>query len=203
MPVLTDYRADVVNLLATAVDASTWTTDLLDGALRSALHDLDALLVYETDVTVATAGYEQSLAAITDLLAVLSLAFPWVDDGEWLVLQPQWRFIAPATVRFENVKPAAGEKIRVRYSKQHKIQNLDAAAATTVSDLHRGLVGLLAAGWACEMRYRQISENPAIPVQAGAHVWTAAGRFRDRAGEGMSRLAPIGRLKWGSVGVDV
>ena len=201
MPVLTDYRADVANLLATGVDASTWTTDLLDAAIRAALADLDALLVYESDFTVATGGYQQDLSGLTDLLAVLAVAYPWTDDASWVDLHQRVRFIAPASVRFEAVKPAAGEKIRVRYSKRHKVQNLDGAASTTVSDLHRGLVGLLAAGWACDLRLRQVSENPAIPPEAGRHLRDVANRFRERAGEAMSRLAPIGRLRWGEVGL--
>lgn len=206
MAVLADYRTDVANLLASGVDASTWTTALLDESLRLALFDLDALLVYETSFTVVTTGYEHDLSTIPALRAVLAVTYPWTDDSEWADLyyrmHQRVRFIAPATVRFESVEPVAGEVIRVRYSLHHKIENLDGAAATTVSPIHRPLVALLGAGAACELRYRQVTENPAIPLEAGRRLWQMAGRYRERAGEVMSRLAPIGRLRWGSVGLE-
>jgi hypothetical protein len=49
---LAGYRTDLDNLLATAVDSSTWTTAIKDQALREALAEFNMQLVYETDFTV-------------------------------------------------------------------------------------------------------------------------------------------------------
>ena len=42
---LTDYRSDLDNMLATAVDASTWTDAIFDQPLCMALDTLKPLLV--------------------------------------------------------------------------------------------------------------------------------------------------------------
>ena len=70
------------------------------------------------------------------------------------------------TVYFETCEPAEDEVIRVRHTINHAIKDLDSAAATTVPTHHARLIGLLAAAYACTVRARQISENPAIPRDA-------------------------------------
>jgi len=202
MAVLADYRSDVGNLLATAVDASTWTTALLDEALRRALGELNLLLVYESDFTVATGGYEQDLSSLTDIYTVLAVAYPWQEGWDFARYLAVWRVVGPNKIYFSTVRPAAGETIRVRYCKQHKIDDLDSAAATTVPDLHRSLVALWAAAYACELRQRQLSENPALPNDAGKQLAGVAVCFRRRAQETISHIPPLGRLRWGNIGLD-
>jgi hypothetical protein len=202
MAVLADYRSDVSNLLATAVDTSTWPTTLLDEALRRGLDELNQLLVYETSFTVDTAGYEQDLSSLTDIYAVLAVAYPWQDGWDFGRCLATWRLVGPNQIYFTAAQPAAGETIRVRYSKRHKIEDLDSAAATTVPDAQRVLVGLWAAAFACMMRQRQISENPALPKDAGRQLAGVAACFRQRAQEAISHIPPLGRLRWGNVGLE-
>jgi hypothetical protein len=199
---LADYRSDVGNLLATAVDTSTWPTALLDEALRRGVGELNLLLVYETSFTVVTAGYEQDLSSLTDLHSLLALAYPWQDGWDFARSLATWRIVDQNTVYFTMVQPAVDEIIRVRYTRSHKIADLDTAATTTVPEAQRSLVGLWAASFACEMRQRQISENPALPREAGKQLAGVAARFRQRAQEAISHVPPLGQLRWGSIGLE-
>jgi hypothetical protein len=104
-------------------------------------------------------------------------------------------------VYFTAVRPAVGETIRVRYSKLHKIDDLDSAAATTVPDAHRSLVGLWAAAMACDLRRRQLSENPALPRDAAKELAAVAAGFRQRTQEMISHIPPLGRLAWAGIGL--
>ena len=83
MTTLADVRSDVGALLASAVDSLTWTTSLLDAAIRLGLAEVDSCLVYESDVTVTTADYEQDLSGIDNLLSVLALAYPWTTGADF------------------------------------------------------------------------------------------------------------------------
>lgn len=202
MAILADYRSDLSNLLATAVDASTWPTTLLDEALRRALNELNLLLVYETNFTVAIAGYEQDLSSLPNLYSVLALAYPWQEGRDFAHYLATWRIVGPSKVYFTTVQPTVGEVVRVRHCKMHTIDDLDGAATTTVPESHRALISLWAAAYACELRHRQISENPALPKDAGQHLVKLAEIFRRRVQEAISHLPPLGRLRWGNLGLE-
>lgn len=193
MTVLADYRSDVYNNLAAAADANKWTPTMLDTALRQALGEFNSLLVYEGSFTVITAGNQHDLTTISTINSVLSVAYPWVDGDSFGDKVVEWRFVGENIIYLHNTQPAVGELIRVRYSKLHVIQNLDAAASTTVPEGYRVMVGLLAAAFACEMRLRQSGE---------LHLGQAAQRFRERAEQAMSQRPPLGRLRWGSIGLE-
>lgn len=199
---LADYRGDLDNLLATAVDSSTWTTAIKDEALRLGLGEINSQLVYEASFTVVTAGYEQDLSGISAINNVLALAYPWVDGSVFGGHLAEWRFMGVNKVYFANVQPAVDEVIRVRYTKLHVIEDLDSAVATTVPDRDRLLLGLWAAGFGCDLRVRQISENPALPREAVNVLRMAGARFRGRATEMLSHVPPLGRLRWGGVGLE-
>src|SRR3954454_4276236 len=124
-----DYRSDLHNVLATAVDASHWPNALLDQAVRLALNEINTQLVYETSFTVTIAGFEQDLSGMTAINAVLNVVYPWVDGTAFGDYHPvEWRFTGINIVYFAEAQPAVGEIIRVRYSKLHVIQNLDSAS---------------------------------------------------------------------------
>ncbi len=88
----------------------------------------------------------------------------------------------------------------MRHTKQHVIADLDGAAATTVPPHGRGLVVIASGAWACELRRRQISENPSLAPNAGLALGEMALRLRAARDELLSRLAPMGRLGWHKVG---
>lgn len=201
MAVLADYRNDVGNVLASAVDSSTWTTAILDQALRLALGELNDQVVYEEDFTVAASGYEQDLAGISALNNIVALAYPWVEGGDFGACLARWRRVGTNKVYFEQTEPQAGETIRVRYTQVHAIEDLDNAVATTVADQHEDLVCLWAAAYACDVRVRQISENPALPRDAKQHLNAVAVVFRNRAEQIIRAVPPVGMIRWGNYGL--
>jgi len=190
---LVDYRSDVWNNVAAAADASKWTPTMIDAALRLALNELNSQLVYEVSFTVITTGYEHVLTTITAINAVLGVAYPWQDGFEFGRAAVMWRFVGQNVIYLIGAQATVGEIVRVRYSKLHVIQNLDAGAATTVPDANRVLLGLIAAAYACEMRLRQEGE---------LYLGEVAVRFRERAQAALSHVPPSGRLRWGSIGLD-
>jgi hypothetical protein len=199
---LADYRTNLHNLLATAVDSSTWTEAIFDQSLRMALDELNPLLIYETSFTVVEAGHEQDLSSITDIQSVLAAAYPWQEGWDFGTRLATWRTVGHNTLYFTTVSPGLGETIRVRYCKRHTLNGLDSATATTVPDAHRSLVGLWAAACACDLRRRQLSENPALPKDAGQHLAHVAARFRRQAQEAISHVPPLGRLRWATLGLE-
>jgi hypothetical protein len=201
MTTLADYRADLDGLLATAVDAATWTTALKDEALRLALRELDARLVVETSVTVTTGGASQDLSGIANLDEVLALAYPWSEGASFVQRTVRWRYIGDQVVELEGCRPRPGEVIRVRHTQVHTLQDLDGAAATTVAERHRRLVGLAAAAWCCELRRRQVSENPATAPGAAHLLAELADHFRAAFAAHLTRAQTGGVLTWETIGM--
>jgi len=178
---LAAYRTTVDALLATAVDASTWTDAIKDQALRQALAEYDDHFVYETSVTITSGGANQDLSSMDALKDILAVAYPWSDEADFAACQQRWRYAADQTIYVETVTPQAGQVMRVRYTKRHAIEDLDAATATSVPDGHQLLLATLAAAFACTLRCRQLSENPAIPEHALAALADAAAHYRTQA----------------------
>jgi hypothetical protein len=200
--ILADYRTDLDNFLATAVDSSTWTTALKDEALRQALADLDGHLVYETTFTVVSAGYEQDLSAIPALYQVLALAYPWPEGARFEEHScVSWRLTGPNRVYFEHREAQAGDAIRVRYAMRHAIDDLDAAAATTVPEQLRRTLVRGAAAYCCELRIRQLSENPAEPKEAPSLLRQLADSWRAEFHADLSRTSTRRHVSWSSIGL--
>lgn len=201
MTTLIDYRADLDGRLATAVDAATWTAALKDAALRLALREYDARLVYESSLTVAAAGAQQDISAIAGLDEVLALAYPWQEGADFAAHTICWRYVDDQTLLVEEVSPQVGQVIRVRHTRGHTIESLDGAVATTVPERHRPLIGLAAAAWCCELRRRQVSENPAITEDAAQVLAELAEHFRELFQQGLARAQTGGVLRWAGVGL--
>lgn len=204
---LTDARADLDALLASAVDAATWTNALKDEALRAALaaYSLHGP-VYESTVILDAGGAEQDIAALLPgLLAVEAVAWPWSDGAPFAAQVASWRPSgAPGRVYFEEGGgiPAAGDAARVRYRLTHALDGLDGATATTVPDAHRRTLAAGAAATACELRLRQIGENPAIPASAAAALGAARARFAREFDAALALSAARGpRPAWPRIGL--
>lgn len=202
--ILAEYRSALDNILATAVDSSTWPDALLDEALRLALDDINGLIAYETDFVVSSTSYTQELSTIADINQILALAYPWVDGGDFAKLLVAWRRSGLHTVHISEVQPANGQKLRVRYTKLHKIDDLDAAAATTAPAQVERLLLYAAASWCCVLRRRQISENPALPegpYGAGPQLAELAELFRRRFEQLVLQLPPLGNARFAQEGI--
>lgn len=197
---LAAYRTHLDSILATAVDAATWTTAIKDQALRLALQHYDRFPVYETSFTVTTAGHTQDLAGITGIKQTLAVAYPWDGHTSLDAIRTPHRYIGTNVIWFEQVEPQVGELIRVRYFKTHAIKDLDSAAATTVPDVDQTPLATYAAGWACFLRARQLSENPAPPHAALEQLNALCGQFMVAARE-MLRPAQPAAVAWPQFGL--
>lgn len=199
---LSEYRAAVRDLLASAVDSATWTDALIDAALRRGLRSYDARHIYESDFTVITAGHTQDLAALAaDLSEILAVAYPWHPHSDFDRAVVRWRGVGDQVVVLAGFAPQAGEIIRVRHTRRHAIAGLDAAAATTVPDRHCDLVALAGAWWACELRRRQLSENPAVPGEAAALLAEVAAALRRDFFSGLTQIQSGSQPAWVTVGL--
>ena len=198
---LASYRTLVGQILATAVDSSTWTTEIIDDALRHAMNLYNRLPVYEISFTVASTDREQDLSTITDIDEVLAVAYPWSDGADFAARMRDIRSVADQTIYFEDTEPQEDEVIRVRYTKQHKIKDLDSAATTNIATRHARIVGLAAASHACVTRFRQLSENPATPKEALDALRLAASAYMDEAREHIANHRRGVNPHWTGIGL--
>ena len=201
MTTLADVRSEVTARLAGAVDSLTWTTSLLDPAIRLGLAEVDGVLVYESDFTVTIAGYAQDLSAIPALLGILALAYPWSAGASFAQRLVAWRSAGQGGVILAGVEPQVGEVIRVRHTMRHTLTDLDGAAATTLPEVYRPLLGLTAAAWACDLRRRQLSENPAAPRDAAAVLSALAATYRGEFARGLAQQQVQPAPAWAALGL--
>lgn len=199
---LASYLASLNLTLATAVDSSTWTDALLTDAIRQARNAYNRNILYETSFTVTVAGYSQDLSGITDMLDIHAIAYPWQDGLVFEDHVTHWRFTTHLVVYFDDARPAVNEILRLRHSKLHHVKDLDAAAATTVPTIHARIVNLAAAAWACTLRRRQITENPALPREALPHLARLDMEFTAHFLEALATLRPSHNPSWTSYGLE-
>lgn len=201
MSTIIDYRADLDELLATAVDGATWTDAIFDAALRRGLALYDMRRVYEGDFTVTNPGHAQDMSSLADLNEVVALAYPWQDGAKFDQQAVRWRSIGDQTVMLAGYAPQVGEVIRVRYTRRHCIEGLEGATETTVPERHRLVVGLAAAAYACDLRRRQLSENPAQPASAVATLEKLAATFRADFFRYLHLIQPSDVVAWAALGL--
>lgn len=138
MTVLADYRSSILQFLGDT-SGDRYSTGILDEALRQALNKYSNAWpqVKEADITVATAGRDQSLSACTGIVAVLDLVYPYVSTNkEHQTFEHAFYQFRKAGVPMISILgsaiPQVSQHFRVRYTVPHTIENLDSAAATTV-----------------------------------------------------------------------
>ena len=198
---LSDYRDAIDAMLASAVDASTWTTAIKDQSLRFALSEYDEHFTYETSLTVSTTGYTQDISSVTAMKDILAVAYPWTDGADFATRQRRWRYSDDQTIHFEDMLPSSGEVMRLRHTKAHAIKDLDSATATTVPDRHQQLLAALAASYACVMRLRQVGENPAIPRDAREVLEATSRQFAETASRLFTRARAAQPAVWLEIGL--
>jgi hypothetical protein len=184
---LADYREQMRGVLATALDASTWTDALLDAGLRSALLYLAERLPPVEVTLTCVAGRTQPLTALPDLLTLAAVGWPW-DDAEGVWRGVRWRWVGSAAIHIESGVPVAGDGLRLRYWRRLTVSGLDGATATTLPDRHADLVATGAAGYALLGRVRQMGENPAVPKAAAATYVQVAGALIAQFSDGCRLL---------------
>jgi len=169
---LAQYEAQVSGLLADPTNA-VFTTANIDACVRQALGDYTQAnpLTTETVLTLPADGREIALSSLSGLLQVTEVWYPYdssASDETWPRFDPLgfrvW-WDDGSAVLFLNtragVQPQAAEEVRIFYTKEHTIQNLDAASATTVQSAHEFMIVRGASGLACMARAADLNETSA------------------------------------------
>ena len=153
---LTD-RVEAALLDSTNTHFSTAT---IEQGLRQALKEYSVVRPQagETVITLPGAGREIALASITGLLEVTDAWWPYDSLASSEVWPPNrirgwrvwWDDAQPVLflTRFDGNQPQTDEEIRVWYTKQQTIENLDSGSITTLPVAHEELLVNGAAGFA-------------------------------------------------------
>jgi hypothetical protein len=165
MATLSAYRTRITNSLHDTV--SKYSNDILDESLRKALNEYTRAFpnIDTQEITVSTAGRSQSAATCANLMSIIqlvhpynaALADPFACEREDFVLT--WQDGSPHLYFTGEDIPQVDEIIFVRFAAKQLIEDLDAAAATTVRDDHEDLLIVGAAGLAAMMRASGLNEQ--------------------------------------------
>ena len=170
---------------AALMDASStiWLDADLDAAIGEALRLLSSAAPadYTAALTLTEDGVELSLAALSDLLGMTEVWFPYAAPvagmGELFGVCP-FRFFwdggppfsaAVPTLRLEPAGgriPRAGESLRLFYTGVLKVDGLEGAALTTLQARDEALVALGAMGQAALSRALDLMETPSQDLYA-------------------------------------
>ncbi len=149
---------------ATLQDATNliWSTADLDEAIRQALADYSIVDPLETitTVTLAAAGREVDISAITGRIGVTRVWWPYTStDPEY---PPNWcTFEEWDDILFLDTEavPAVDDVVRVWYHSLQTIEDLDSAAATSLPPIADSLIVTGAAAYAAQARAVELSEE--------------------------------------------
>lgn len=169
---LTGYRSKIRIVLGDT-GSDRYDDAVLDGAVRWALAAYSKALpqVKTCSINVTAEGREQSLTALTDLLTVLEVNFPYQAGCQTPAVLQQWYFYRRDGHGLLYISgrrsPMAGDVIRLTYTAWHTIAGLGDATVTTIPTAHETLFENGAAGKAAMMRgihlveaYGRKSEEP-------------------------------------------
>ena len=203
MTALAGFRSALRLLL---VDSTTspvvWVDALVDEGLLSGLDVYGAVSpVLESSFTVVTTGYSQDVSSVTDLQSLLGLAWPWSDGLQFADYTIGWRWSAE-DILILNREVAAGDVLRLRYRRRHRVENLDGATATTVWASEERLFLFYAGAAACELRLDQLGRTRTASQDEGERLSARAERFRINAADLLLSLRSSGdRVVWGRIGL--
>ena len=124
-----------------------FNSTLLDKSLRQtlAVYSQTAPRLLSGTLTLSGAGQMQSLTALSGLMEVVELVFPY--DAAASLYRPYaqpwlftWRDGSPTLWLGGHPVPQAGEVLHVTYTAAHTISGLDGAAVTTLTADHEGWI---------------------------------------------------------------
>lgn len=163
MSTLAELR-DRIEVMLQDTGNAIWDTDVIDEGLRLALdqYNLVKPLNMETVIELPGDGREIALSGVSGLIYVLDVWWPYdsvAADETWPPNRVRgWRlwWDDQQAVLFleiaEGGQPQTGEEIRLWYSKRQTVQDLDAAATTTLRGDHESILVLGGAGHAAMSR---------------------------------------------------
>ena len=166
---LAAYRTRITNSLSDVI--SKYSTTILDEALRKILNEYTRAFpnIATQEITIAASGRTQTAEDSANLMSIIQLVHPYdsalsdpfIYGREDFITT--WQAGKPYLYFTGNRIPQAGEKIYVKFSSKQTIEDLDAAAATTVRDDHEDLLVTGAAGQAAMMRASGLNETWGAP----------------------------------------
>ncbi len=208
---LATLRARVQQFL-TDTGATAYTTGALDEAIRQTLAEYSEVLPRHLDavITLPAAGREIALSALTDLVNVTEVYWPYdsLDPEVWppnLVKGFALTFddgqpLLTLTCKTAN-QPQANDEMRIWYTTPQLLDGLDGAAGTTILPTHESWLVVGAAGYAAIQRAGDVSSTytESARTQANLESWgqMCLAQFRSKLAQfaitGAQRGAP-----WGS-----
>ena len=147
MATLSQLRDRVEALLMDTANA-IWDTGTIDEALRQCLDEYNAVfpLTMETVIVLPGDGREIALSVLAGLIEVLEVWWPYDSDATTETWPPNkargfrlWWDDAQPVLFLEITgggQPQQDDEMRIWYAKRQAIQDLDAAAVTTVMSDH-------------------------------------------------------------------
>ena len=139
-----------------------WTTNQLDEAIRQALAAYSEHLPHRaiTSLTLTADGREIDISTIT----YRNIERVWWDyDSSDPDHPPHWRTFEtwPGDLLFVNDsdEPASGDVVRIWYTADHTVTDLDAATSTTLPSRHESILVQGASGFAAAARRVTILEQ--------------------------------------------
>ena len=162
-----DTLRDRVEALLADSSNAEWTTTELDHAMRLALADLSVALPvhYVTTLDAADETWEYSLSAISGLVEVTEVWYPYLSTDEtYKRCHPvRWRRIDETTLLIEpEDDPDASYDLRVFYTQSQTVTGLDGATATTVSEAEKALLVRGCAAFAALAKSRDVTNEVTI-----------------------------------------
>jgi hypothetical protein len=158
---LASLRDRVEAILEDATNTK-WSTTEVDEAIRQALHRYSLRLPRRViaSLTLSAAGREVDISSLT----YRTIERVWWDyDSSDPAHPPEWRDfeVWPGDLLFINDddEPAASDVVRVWYTTDHTLDDLDSATATTYPARHDTLIATGAAGFAAQSRALTLSES--------------------------------------------
>jgi hypothetical protein len=201
---LATLEARVRNLLSGSVPAllARWALVNIDEGLRHALEEYSRTrpqLVAGT-LTPAAAAREFSLSALTGLISVARVWFPYTAAApeyppNWVEFMEYFDVGVPKVLMKSATAPTGAQVARVFYHKLHTLNGLDAATASTFPASGDGLLCIGGAGYACLQRSTEVNETPGNMFVStpnyGALAGIFLGEFRGILAGGLHRGAQI------------
>jgi len=167
---------------------ATWSAAEIEQHLRRALNDYSVVNpAHDNDVlAVATNTREISLSALTGLTDVVDVWYPYDEsDPQYPAKRPAWDMIDQDTIFLlvtENPTGDATDKMRLFYTKPQTIEDLDAAAATTVPLADEYILVIGATAYAMQQLARQsigtVTVSGWTPKQLTDWAWARQLDFR-------------------------
>ena len=146
---LTTLRTRVLQFLLSS-GLSAWNSETIDEMLRQALAEYSDVFPrqVETVITCPAAGREIALSALTELVNVLDVWWPYDSTAD------QWPPNRVAGFRLDwddgqplltltctaGPEPQANDEVRLWYTTPHHLDGLDGAAGTTILLQHESLI---------------------------------------------------------------